>query len=74
MFRHSTINIVSKESNCALVVDEDNPKKLKEALDEFFANNPAETGAKLVKNAQALYHKNHDALRNAELFRSLLGN
>tara|TARA_B100000508_G_scaffold36864_1_gene28761 strand:- start:5530 stop:6681 length:1152 start_codon:yes stop_codon:yes gene_type:complete len=62
----------TKENDCALVVDEDSPEKLKEALDEFFANNPAEIGAKLVENAQALYHKNHDALKNTQLFRAIL--
>jgi hypothetical protein len=62
----------TKEANCALVVDEDSPWKLQEVLEGFFENNPSEVGSQLVENAQALYHKNHDAQKNAELFRLLL--
>lgn len=69
--KDSAVVQYTKENDCAVVVDDNNPEVLRRELDEFFQD-PITIGSRIVENAQALHDKNHDADKNARLFRSLL--
>ena len=62
----------AKENNFALVVDEENIEKLKEAIRKLLADK--ELAKILIENAQRTFFKNHDANRNALIFQDLFKN
>jgi len=59
----------AKENNFAVVVDEENKEKLKIAIKKLLTDQ--KFSEELIENAKKTFFKNHDASRNAILFRSL---
>jgi len=59
----------AKENNFALVVDEENIEKLKNAIKTLLFN--LEFAKQIIENAKDTFFKNHDANKNANSFKGL---
>ena len=61
---YAYVSKYARKYELGLVVDQNDPKALSEAIRKFLSN-PVD-GARYVKNALRIFHKNHDARKNAK--------
>ncbi|MBU3964293.1 glycosyltransferase [Patescibacteria group bacterium] len=59
----------AKENNCAMVVDKNEIEELKKGIRALIKN--PDLASQLIQNARKIFFANHDANKNAELFRAL---
>lgn len=67
---YAYVSKYGREHNLGLVVDQDDPKALAEAIRRFLTN-PV-NGKVYVENALRIFHQNHDARKNAAKLTKLL--
>ena len=59
----------AKENNCAMVIDKNDLKELKKGIKALIEN--PDFARQLIQNARKTFFANHDANKNAEIFKSL---
>jgi len=67
---YAYINQYAKENGFALVVDEENIKKLKDGINKLLFD--LEYSRQLIENAKRTFYKNHDATINAQKLAKIL--
>lgn len=67
---YAYVSAYSREHNLGLVVDQNDPQALAQAIREFLKN--THIGEEYVANALRIFHKNHDARKNAKKLTEIL--
>lgn len=68
--KYAYVSKYSREHDLGIVVDDNNPRVLAEAIRRFLSNPAA--GKKYVENALRIFHQNHDARKNAKKLTKIL--
>lgn len=69
---YAYVSQYTKQHDLGLVVDRNDVDLLARTIREFLAH-PQERGQRYVQNALTVFHRNHDAVKNAAKLRGLLG-